>query len=96
MDKDLVLYVGVSPKPYYGCNYWYVDLTGKTLPKTFVWVKMGRHDTEQIVYVDSVRWCKLCDAPYPFDKAKRIIKQTTVEESKLAKRDWEINQQIFL
>lgn len=90
MNKGKVLYVGVSPKPYYGCNYWYVDELGKTKPKTYVWVKMGRHDTEQIVYVDSVRWCNIDKAPYPYDKAKRILRQTTKDEAFSAKNSWNV------
>ena len=88
MNGKKVLYVGVSPKPLYGCNYWYVDETGLTKPKTFVWVKMGRHDTEQTVYVDSVRWCTINDAPYPFNKAKRVLRQATKDEENQAREEW--------
>ena len=84
-----ILYVGVSPKPYYGCNYWYVDESGLTKPKTYVWVKMGRHDTEQIVYVDSVKLCTIDKVPYPFDKAKRVLRQTTPTEAVAAKAEWD-------
>ena len=84
-----ILYVGVSPKPYYGYNYWYVDLTGKTQPKTFVWVKMGRRDTEQLVYVDSVKWCDRDKVPYPLEKVKHVLAQATLEQSDKAKKDWD-------
>ncbi len=87
--KNKVLYVGVSPKPLYGCNYWYVDETGLTKPKTFVWVRMGRHDREQLAFVDSVLWCEVGNAPYSYEKAKRIIRQATEEETERAKIDWQ-------
>ena len=88
-DKK-VLYVGVSPKPLYGCNYWYVDESGLTKEKTFVWVRMGRHDREQLAYVDSILWCNINEVPYSYDKAKRILRQTTEEESNKAKEEWEV------
>ena len=94
MEK-LVLYVGVSPKPYYGCNYWYVDELGETKAKTFVWVKMGRHNTLQMVYVDSVKWCTIEKAPYNYEKARRVIRQATEEESEIAKKEWSEGQ-LFL
>lgn len=83
-----VLYVGVSPKPLYGCNYWYVDESGLTKEKTFVWARMGRHDREQLVYVDSILWCEIDVAPYPYDKAKRILRQATQSETKTAVAGW--------
>lgn len=86
MEK--ILYVGVSPKPYYGCNYWYVDESGKTQAKTYVWARMGKRDIKQLVYVDSVRWCDLNEAPYPYDRAKRILGQATEEESAIAEKEW--------
>ena len=88
MDKK-ILYVGVSPKPYYGCNYWYVDESGKSQPKTFVIVKMGRHNLEQPAYVDSIKWCSPDQVPYPYERAKRVIRQTTQEESAKAQREWD-------
>lgn len=88
MSDKQVLYVGVSPKPLYGCNYWYVDETGKTVPKTYVRVEMGRHNTEQTVYVDSVIWCSKINEPYPYEKARRILRQATKEEIEQAKLDW--------
>ncbi len=88
MQSEKVLYVGVSPKPYTGCNYWYLDESGLTKPKTYVWVKMGRHQREQIVYVDSILWCNKENAPYPYEKVLRVLKQTTEEESKISKNTW--------
>ena len=87
--EEKILYVGVSPKPYYGCNYWYVDETGKTQPNTFVIVTMGRHNLEQPVYVDSIKWCTPDKVPYPYERAKRVIRQTTETESALAKAEWD-------
>ena len=57
------LYVGVSPKGQYGCNYWYIDEEKQTQANTYVWVKMGWGNTKQIVYVDSVRYCNANDVP---------------------------------
>lgn len=86
--KIKALYVGVSPKPLYGCNYWYVDETCQTKAKTFVWVRMGRHNREQLAFVDSVLLCDVDAAPYPYEKAKRIIRQATEEETERAKAEW--------
>ena len=33
------LFVGVSPKGYMGCNYWYLDQTKSTKPGDYVWVR---------------------------------------------------------
>ncbi|MBR2614085.1 MAG: hypothetical protein IKC71_00615 [Clostridia bacterium] len=86
--EEKFLFVGVSPKPFKGKNYWYLDESGLTKPNTFVWTTMGRRDIEQIVYVDSVCWCTKEDAPYPLDKIKKIIRQTTKEEAKQADDSW--------
>ena len=88
MTEEKVLYVGVSPKPYKGKGYWYLDESGLSKPDTYVWVRMGRHDTEQIVYVDSVCWFEKSSVPYPFDKVKRILRQATQEESEDAQKNW--------
>ena len=82
------LYVGVSPYPYKGKGYWYIDESGVTLPKTYVWVRMGRHDREQMAYVDCVRWFTEEEEPYPHEKAKKVLRQTTEEESKKAEEAW--------
>lgn len=84
------LFVGVSPKPFYGCNYWYIDESFSVKPKTYVWVRMGRHNREQVVYVDSVKLCDENSAPYPPQLAKRVIRIATEKEIELAKLDWEI------
>ena len=88
MEKKKWLFVGVSPYPYRGKGYWYVDESGITTPRTYVWARMGRHDREQIVYVDCVRWCEEENAPYPIDKAKRILRQTSQEEAEKAEESW--------
>ena len=88
MQKKKWLFVGVSPYPYRGKGYWYVDESGVTAPRTYVWARMGRHDREQIVYVDCVRWCEEGDVPYPAEKAKRILRQTTKEEAERAEDSW--------
>ena len=86
--QEEYLFVGVSPQGRYGFNYWYIDETKKTKARSFVWVKMGRHDTEQIVYVDSVRYCNEENAPYPIDRAKRVLRQTTEQEASEAASLW--------
>ena len=82
------LFVGVSPRGYRGCNYWYIDEEKQTLAGNYVWVAMGRHDTEQVVYVDSVRLCDKNTAPYPVDKARRVLRQATEADVAAAKEIW--------
>ncbi|MBQ7373607.1 MAG: hypothetical protein IJW64_03490 [Clostridia bacterium] len=81
------LFIGVSPKGYKGCNYWYLDKTKRTKKGDYVWVKMGRRNIEQIVYVDSVRYCTE-ETPYPLDKAKIMLRATTAEERAQVEKDW--------
>ncbi len=88
-DNYDYLYVGVSPKGQYGCNYWYIDEDKQTQANTYVWVNMGRRNTEQIVYVDSVRYCNAEDVPYPIDKTKRVLRQATEEETEEADVLWD-------
>lgn len=88
MNENKRLYVGVSPYPYRGKGYWYIDESGQSLPKTYVWVRMGRHDREQMVYVDYVRWFAEDEEPYPHDLAKKVLRQTTEEEAKTAEDFW--------
>ena len=98
MSKDIekIMYVGVSPKPYRGCNYWYIDDSGLSKAGSYVWVKMGRHDREQMVYVDSVRWCEPDKAPYPLNKAKKVLRQTTKEEAEQIVKEWNEFQDILM
>ncbi len=79
------LFVGVSPKGFKGCNYWYYDPTGSTKRGDYVWVRMGRHNTEQIVYVDSVRYFTKDSAPYDPESVKQILRKASVLET-LAKK----------
>ncbi len=74
------LFVGVSPLGYQGCNYWYFDPTGQTAASDYVWVEMGRHNTEQIVLVDSVRYFSEDTAPYPIGSVRRILRKATKKE----------------
>lgn len=78
--KGTFLFVGVSPKGYRGCNYWYLDKSGTVKAGDYVWVRMGRHNKQQIVYVDSVRWCTEESAPYPPATVKQVLKIATEEE----------------
>ncbi len=75
-------FVGVSPLGYRGCNYWYLDPTGKVKKGDFVWVRMGRRDTEQIVFVDSVRAFHLENAPYNPQRVKQVLRKATRAEIK--------------
>ena len=67
-------FVGVSPQGNHGCNYWYLDPFKKAKKGDFVWVRMGRHNKEQIVYVDSVRLCTEETAPYDPMRVKKVIR----------------------
>ena len=75
--KGKYLFVGVSPKGYKGCNYWYLDPSKSVRAGDYVWVCMGRHNTKQIVYVDSVRWFNDDTAPYNPERVKRVLKKET-------------------
>ena len=84
-----VLYVGVSPKPFRSMGYWYLDTTGSVTANSYVWVRMGRHDTEQIVFVDKVQWFESDKVPYPLDKVRRVLRKATNEESLAAAQNWQ-------
>ncbi len=79
-NKGKYLFVGVSPRGYKGCNYWYLDKSGTVKPQEYVWVRMGRHNTEQIVYVDSVKYCNDDTAPYNPERVKQVLRKATEEE----------------
>ena len=79
-SKGKYLFVGVSPKGYRGCCYWYLDPTGTTVAGDYVWVRMGRHNTEQIVYVDAVRRCTDDTAPYDPARVKQVLRKATKDE----------------
>ncbi len=74
------LFVGVSPRGYQGCNYWYLDPTKSVKKGDYVWVRMGRHDLEQIVYVDDVRYYDEDTAPYAPERVKKVLRKATNEE----------------
>ena len=79
--KGRYLFVGVSPKGYKGCNYWYLDKTGTVAAGDYVWVRMGRHNTEQVVYVDSIRYYDEDDASYNPKRVKQVLRKATEEEA---------------
>lgn len=76
------LFVGVSPQGYNGCNYWYLDPTSSVVAGDYVWVRMGRHNTEQVVYVDSVRRFDDDTAPYEPAAVKQVLRKATKKEIK--------------
>ena len=78
--KGKYLCVGVSPQGYKGCNYWYVDETKTTKAGDYVWVCMGRHNTRQIVYVDSVRYYDEDTTPCKPNGGRIILRKATTEE----------------
>ena len=65
---------------YKGCNYWYLDPSKKVKAGDYVWARMGKHNTEQIVYVDSVRYCTEDTAPYDPLRVRKILRKATIEE----------------
>ncbi|MBQ8309170.1 MAG: hypothetical protein IJX96_04980 [Clostridia bacterium] len=76
-NKGKYLFIGVSPKGYKGCNYWYLDPTKTVKKGDHVWVRMGRRNVEQIVYVDCVKYCNDDTAPYDPNRVKRILRKAT-------------------
>ncbi len=79
-NKGKYVFVGVSPLGYNGCNYLYFNPKEKVEEGEYVWVKMGRHNTEQIVHVDSVRRFNDDDLPYDPQTVKRVLRKATTEE----------------
>ncbi len=80
--KGNYLFVGVSPLGYKGCNYWYLDKSGKTKAGDRVWVRMGRHNLEQVVLVDSVRYFTADTAPYSPENVRQVLKPALEEDWK--------------
>lgn len=78
--RGKILFVGVSPKDCKGCNYWYIDDTKTVQKGDYVWVRMGRRDTEQIVYVDSVRFCNDDETPYDLESARHVLRKADESE----------------
>lgn len=74
------LFAGVSPLGYHGCKYWYLDPTKTCKAGDYVWVRMGRHNLEQIVYVDDARYFDDDTAPYDPTRVKQVLRKATSEE----------------
>ncbi len=87
--KGKYAFVGVSPLGYDGCNYWYFDPSKQVVKGDYVWVRMGRHNKEQIVLVDSTR--RFSDDTAPYDPAivKQVLRKATQEEISALKLDEE-------
>lgn len=79
------LFVGVSPLGYTGCNYWYLDPSKEVKAGDYVWAKMGKHNREQVLYVDSVRLFTEENAPYSPTSVKQILRKATKRDLRLAK-----------
>ena len=71
--KGKYLFAGVSPYEYKGCNYWYYDPSGKAKAGDYVWIRMGRHNREQVGFVDSVRYFSEDTAPYSPQSMKQVL-----------------------
>ena len=74
------MFVGVSPLGYKGCNYWYIDFEKTVKAGDYVWVEMGSHNKEQVVYVDSVRYFTEQSAPYSVAYVKEVLREATIVE----------------
>ncbi len=81
-------FVGVSPRGMEGCNYQYLDESGEVKSGDYVWVRMGRRQIEQVVYVDSVRDYDEEDAPFNPRTVKRVLRKATKEEIKAYLKEW--------
>ncbi len=79
-NRGRYAFVGVSPLGYKGCHYQYLDPTRKVKAGDYVWVRMGRHNIEQIVYVDGVQRYDNENAPYDPKTVKRVLRKATKEE----------------
>ncbi len=73
-------FAGVSPLGYKGCNYWYLDEKKQLKAGNYAWVRMGRRNREQIVYVDCVRRFDSENAPYNPATVKKILRKATDKE----------------
>ena len=81
------LFAGVSPLGYHGCKYWYLDPTKTCKTGDYVWVRMGRHNLEQIVYVDEARYFDDDTAPYNPLRVKQVLRKATAKELSLVTDD---------
>ncbi len=82
------MFVGVSPQGYKGCNYWYLDTKKQTKTHSYVWVKMGKSSTLQLVYVDNVRYFSMAEAPYDVSSLKQVEGQASEEDLIQAQKIW--------
>ena len=73
MGSGNYMFVGVSPLGYKGCNYWYIDFEKTVKAGDYVWVEMGSHNKEQVVYVDSVRYFTEQSAKEPISPIQTAI-----------------------
>ncbi len=81
-------FVGVSPRGMEGCNYQYLDESGEVKAGDYVWVRMGRRQIEQVVYVDSVRDYDEEDAPFNPRTVKKVLRKATEKEIKGYLKEW--------
>ncbi len=81
-------FVGVSPRGMEGCNYQYLDESGEVQIGDYVWVRMGRRQILQVVYVDSVRDYDEEDAPYNPRTVKKVLRKATEEETQAYLKEW--------
>ncbi len=81
-------FVGVSPRGLEGCNYLYLDESREIKAGDYVWVRMGRRQIEQVVYVDSVRAYEKEDAPYAPQTSKKVLRKATQEEIEGYLKEW--------
>ncbi len=80
--REKYRFVGVSPFGFVGCEYLYLDEIGDIQAGDYVWARMGRHNLEQIVYVDSVHYFNDKDVPYNPKTVKKVLRKATPEEIK--------------
>ncbi len=81
-------FVGVSPRGFKGCNYLYLDEKEEAVVGEYAWVRMGRRQIEQVVYVDSARCYTAEDAPYNPRTSRKILRKATAEEVAAAQKEW--------
>ncbi len=81
-------FVGVSPRGLEGCNYPYFDESGEVKAGEYVWVRMGRRQIEQVVYVDSVRAYDKETAPYSPYTSKKVLRKATAQEIESYLKEW--------
>lgn len=83
--KGKIAFAGVSPLGYAGCCYWYLCDIENVTPGDHVWVRMGKHNREQVVVVDELRSFTARTAPYDPKTVKRVLRKATDGEMEAAK-----------